>query len=143
MILTPLEKLTNNVSNLGKIIVATGYECLPKVQKIAQSGHTATKQAAADNCFEDVQKQTLTNFHFSTWTSWVVVGAGGATYKLTGMLLNKKLDRTRYFPIVFISKNDISYLVVLARSPCYQLYVFLTCSNARKVTIPLLITITL
>ena len=26
--------------DLGKIIVATGFEWLPKVQKIAQSGHT-------------------------------------------------------------------------------------------------------
>ena len=30
-----------NVSNLGKIIVATGFECLPKKQKIVQSDHTA------------------------------------------------------------------------------------------------------
>ena len=41
MILTPLQKLPNNVGDLGKIIVATGFEWLPKVQKIAQSGHTA------------------------------------------------------------------------------------------------------
>ena len=41
MILTPLQKLTNNVGNLGKIIVATSFEWLPKVQKNAQSGHTA------------------------------------------------------------------------------------------------------
>ena len=41
MILAPLRKLANNVGNLGKIIVATGFEWLPKVQKIAQSGHTA------------------------------------------------------------------------------------------------------
>ena len=41
MILAPLQKLVNNVGNLGKIIVATGFEWLPKVQKIAQSGHTA------------------------------------------------------------------------------------------------------
>ena len=34
MILTPL------VGDLGKIFVATGFEWLPKVQKIAQSGHT-------------------------------------------------------------------------------------------------------
>ena len=34
MILTPLQKLPNNVGNLGKIIVATGFEWLPKVQKI-------------------------------------------------------------------------------------------------------------
>ena len=41
IILAPLRKLANNVGNLGKIIVATGFEWLPKVQKIAQSGHTA------------------------------------------------------------------------------------------------------
>ena len=40
MILTPLQKLPNNVSDLGRIIVATGFELLPKLQKIAQSGHT-------------------------------------------------------------------------------------------------------
>ena len=28
------------MGNLVKIIVATGFELLPKVQKIAQSGHT-------------------------------------------------------------------------------------------------------
>ena len=44
MILTPLQKLPCNVGDLGKIIVATGFEWLPKVQKIAQSGHT-------DGCF--------------------------------------------------------------------------------------------
>ena len=41
MILTHLQKLLNNVGNLGKLIVATCFEWLPKVQKIAQSGHTA------------------------------------------------------------------------------------------------------
>ena len=40
MILTPLQKLPNNVGNLGKIIVAASFEWLPKVQNIAQSGHT-------------------------------------------------------------------------------------------------------
>ena len=38
-ILAPLQKLPNNVGNLGKII---GFDLLPKVQKIAQSGHTVT-----------------------------------------------------------------------------------------------------
>ena len=33
MILTPSQKFPNNVGNLGKIIVATGFECLPKKQK--------------------------------------------------------------------------------------------------------------
>ena len=39
--MTPLQKLPNNVGYLGKIIVATGFEWLPKAQNIAQSGHTA------------------------------------------------------------------------------------------------------
>ena len=33
MILTPLQKLPNNVCNLSKLIVATGLEWLPKVHK--------------------------------------------------------------------------------------------------------------
>ena len=40
MTLTPLQKSPNNVGNLGKIIVAPTFDLLPKVQKIAQSGHT-------------------------------------------------------------------------------------------------------
>ena len=40
MIFTTLQKLPNNVGNLGKIIVATGFELLPKVKKNRQSGHT-------------------------------------------------------------------------------------------------------
>ena len=40
MILTPLQKLPNNVGNLDKIIVATSFEWLPIVKKIAKSGHT-------------------------------------------------------------------------------------------------------
>ena len=39
-ILTPLQKLPKNVGDLGKLIVAKGFKKLPKVQKIAQSGHT-------------------------------------------------------------------------------------------------------
>ena len=40
MILTPLQKMPNNVGDLGKIIVATSFDWLPKVQKIAKSGYT-------------------------------------------------------------------------------------------------------
>ena len=39
-ILTPLQKLPKNVGDLGKLIVAKGFKKLPKVQKIATSGHT-------------------------------------------------------------------------------------------------------
>ena len=42
-ILTPLQELPKNVGDLGKLIVATCLEKLPKVQLIAQSGHTAPK----------------------------------------------------------------------------------------------------
>ena len=38
--LTPLQKFPKNVRDLGKLIVAKGLKKLPKVQKIAQSGHT-------------------------------------------------------------------------------------------------------
>ena len=38
--LTPLQKLPNNVEDLRKLIVAKGFEKLPKVQSIVQSGHT-------------------------------------------------------------------------------------------------------
>ena len=41
MILAPLLKLPKNVGDLGKFIVAKGFKKLPKVQKIANSGHTA------------------------------------------------------------------------------------------------------
>ena len=36
---------------LGKIIVVTGFEWLPKVQKIAQSGHTAWNQIKMSHFF--------------------------------------------------------------------------------------------
>ena len=44
MILTPLQKLSKNVGNLGKLIIVTVSEKLPKVQFIAQSGHTVPKE---------------------------------------------------------------------------------------------------
>ena len=40
MILTSLQKLTKNGEDWGNLIVAKGFENLPKVQNIAQSGHT-------------------------------------------------------------------------------------------------------
>ena len=43
MILSSLKKLPSNVADLGKIIVATGFEWLSKMQKIAQSGHTGSQ----------------------------------------------------------------------------------------------------
>ena len=39
-ILTHLQNLPANVGDLGKLIAAKGFKKLPKVQKIAKSGHT-------------------------------------------------------------------------------------------------------
>ena len=33
-------KLSKNVRDLGKLIVAKGFKKMPKVQELAQSGHT-------------------------------------------------------------------------------------------------------
>ena len=44
MILTTLQNLPRNVGDLGKLIAAKGFKKLPKVQKIAKSGHTACDQ---------------------------------------------------------------------------------------------------
>ena len=38
-ILRPLQKLPKNVEDLGKLFVSKGFENLPKVLLIAQSGH--------------------------------------------------------------------------------------------------------
>ena len=43
MILAPLRKLPENGEDWGKLIVAKGFKKLPKVQNIAQSGHTGCK----------------------------------------------------------------------------------------------------
>ena len=49
MILTPLQKLTKNGEDWGKLFVAKGFKKLPKVQNIAQSGHT---ELGMINCSE-------------------------------------------------------------------------------------------
>ena len=41
--MTPLKKLPKNGEDWGKFIVAKAFKKLPKVQNIAQSGHTAYK----------------------------------------------------------------------------------------------------
>ena len=39
-----LQKLPKNVGDLAKLIVAKGFKKLPKVRKIAKSGHTDHEQ---------------------------------------------------------------------------------------------------
>ena len=67
MILTPLLKLPKNGEDWGKLIVAKGFKKLPKIQNIAQSGHTAYSDPSPYvDCFwikwihiVDVKKDTL------------------------------------------------------------------------------------
>ena len=59
MILTPLQKLPKNGEDWGKFIVAEGFKRLPKVQNIAQSGHTAKQNDVQENVF----RYELMNFH--------------------------------------------------------------------------------
>ena len=47
MIFTPLHKLPKNGENWGKLIEAKAFKKLPKVQNIAQSGHTGHWAATA------------------------------------------------------------------------------------------------
>ena len=45
-ILTPLQNLPKNVGDLAQLIVAKGFKKLPKVHKIAKSGHTEHQRSA-------------------------------------------------------------------------------------------------
>ena len=58
LILTPI-KIPKNEGDLGKIVVATGFEKLPKVQQIAQSGHTGCSQR-----WKRLRKTLLPGFFF-------------------------------------------------------------------------------
>ena len=53
----PLLKLPKNVRDLGKLIVAKGLKKLPKLQKIAQSGHTG--------CLPHFMEQTCAHLNFT------------------------------------------------------------------------------
>ena len=62
--MTYLQKLPKNVRYLGKLIVAKGFKKLPKVQKIAQSGHTGHKrwQASYNPTFRDNYQEDSLKF---------------------------------------------------------------------------------
>ena len=69
MILTPLQKLPKNVRDLDKIIVATGFEWLSKVQKIAQSGHTGPVAYILQVCNSISEEDFISNrFYFDVKT---------------------------------------------------------------------------
>ena len=49
-ILTSLQKLPKNGGDLGNLTVAKSFKKLPKVQRIARSGHTG-RQRASEHAF--------------------------------------------------------------------------------------------
>ena len=52
--MTPKQKLPKNVRDLGKLFVAKGFKNVPKVQKIAQSGHTGRGGEGRESYQENV-----------------------------------------------------------------------------------------
>ena len=64
MILTPLQKLPENREDYGKLVVAKGFKLLPKVQNIAQSGHTGQVSTSVQKV---VFKVTLTIVKVFNW----------------------------------------------------------------------------
>ena len=84
--LTPLQKLTKNVKDLGKLIVAKGLKKLPKVQKIAQSGHNDWKRKAilfngpSTACFSFISVQ----FDMNRYNFFVQTSCLGSRYMVLG-----------------------------------------------------------
>ena len=64
MILTPLQKLPKNGEDWGKLIVAKGFKKLPKVQNIAQSGHTAQDRLKVELTGAHDQKMRAALMHY-------------------------------------------------------------------------------
>ena len=65
MIFTPLQKLPKNGEDWGKLIVAKGFKKLPKVQNIAQSGHTGHTCQTQLVC---INLQFHRIVHFMNWS---------------------------------------------------------------------------
>ena len=55
--MAPLQKLPKNVQDLGKVIVTKGFKKIPKVQQIAQSGHTDPPAPEAAKLFRRLGEQ--------------------------------------------------------------------------------------
>ena len=53
------KKMPKTIEDLGKLFVAKGFKELPKVQKIASSGHTALISAQGVNLFVFIHRLTV------------------------------------------------------------------------------------
>ena len=58
--LTSLQKLPKNGEDWGKLIVANGFKKLPKVQNIAQSGHSGSSSCSyLKKCIRCLRRHSL------------------------------------------------------------------------------------
>ena len=76
MILPPLQKLPKSVGDLGKFIVAKGFKKLPKVQKIANSGHTGCDRDKKRET-EGKEKESFELTKFSSQNLFATILKGG------------------------------------------------------------------
>ena len=77
--MTPLQKLPKNGEDWGKLIVAKGFKKLPKIQNIAQSGHTASymQTSLIDKCLSLNMSSSvfLPMARFEQWIYYVLTSS--------------------------------------------------------------------
>ena len=134
MILTPLLKLSKNGEDWGKLIVAKAFKKLPKIQNIAQSGHTAGGSPMPPgqhvmNVIYDYGFVLTGNIPtYCTMTNNLRLTRGGVTIQLTFWL--NGFDSTRQLNILLIwhkqsrwiqqNEQKVSSTVILPlRSECF------------------------
>ena len=105
--LTPLQKLLKNVGELGKLIVAKGFEKLPKIQKIAKSGHTAQLQCShfRHQRFKSRHWQIFSNFFTVNCIEKAKIGeteAKNGPLEKNYISLPEMINKKRYFIFSFL-----------------------------------------
>ena len=94
MILTPLQKLPNNVRELGKIIVVTSFEWLSKVQKNRQIW---------SHCWGST---TVSTVDYSIW-----YGTIGAWFSLFKLLILKMVHAQPLFNLFLFFQTEFQFLM--------------------------------
>ena len=78
-------KMPKNVRYLGKLIVAEGFKKLPKVQKIAQSGHSALEYYWGHSGLLKVNKSSFTSLRKTLYKGNMNLGHGGGGQVVSGL----------------------------------------------------------
>ena len=117
MILSALQKLLNNVEDSGKLIVAKGFKRLPKLQNIAQSGHTGLHLSfdvlILSSWFDDY------NSHFVETFSAVVMWLAKHFDRKTHWPLAKSFHAGNYGIFVFSRETLLNFTGLKIRLPLY------------------------